>query len=110
MPSFLQVKTVTDLRERTVDVLNQIKQKGFFYIFSRSKPVAVLMSIEEYERLKNGYDLYLSQSDQTSSSAPPIQTGQTSLPEAGEVVEENSHEGHEHWVEEVHMRREHESS
>jgi prevent-host-death family protein len=110
MPSLLQVKTVTDLRERTVEVLAQLKNKGIFYIFSRSKPVAVLLSVEEYERLKNGYDLYTSQSSQAGSPAPSTQDSPSSLPETGDVVNESEKNGPDHWVEEMHIRREHGSS
>ena len=44
-------KTITDLRENTVGILEQTKKTGPTFIFHRSRPKAVMLSIEEYANL-----------------------------------------------------------
>lgn len=46
-----QVVSVTDLRQRTKEILDSLSQ-GRKYIFSNNKPRAVLMSADEYEQYR----------------------------------------------------------
>lgn len=49
IPTKDNVKTVTDLRENTMQLLNFVaKKREPLYIFYRSKPKAVLLSIDEF--------------------------------------------------------------
>ncbi len=51
IPTVKNTKTVTDLRERAVEMLNQTKKLGPTFILHRSKPKAVMLSIEEYSNM-----------------------------------------------------------
>lgn len=51
MPTAKNTKTITDLRERALDLLKQTKKEGPTFIFHHSKPKAVMLSIEEYSNL-----------------------------------------------------------
>lgn len=51
IPTVKNTKTVTDLRERAVEMLNQTKKLGPTFILYRSKPKAVMLSIEEYSNM-----------------------------------------------------------
>lgn len=46
-----QIKGLTDLRLNPAAIALLAKQEGPVYIFNRSKPVSVLIDIEEYEDL-----------------------------------------------------------
>lgn len=51
IPTAKNTKTVTDLRERAVEMLNQAKKIGPTFILHHSKPKAVMLSIEEYSNM-----------------------------------------------------------
>lgn len=51
IPTTKNTKTVTDLRERAVEMLEQTKKIGPTFILHRSKPKAVMLSIEEYSNM-----------------------------------------------------------
>lgn len=44
-------KSVTDLREKAIQLLNQLKKGGPTFIMHRNKPKAVMLSIDEYANL-----------------------------------------------------------
>ena len=53
IPTAQNVKTITDLRERALELLDQVKKSAEpVYVFHRSKPKAVILSIEEFSKLK----------------------------------------------------------
>ena len=53
IPTAKNVKTITDLRERALELLDQVKKSAEpVYVFHRSKPKAVILSIEEFSKLK----------------------------------------------------------
>ncbi|MBU2543070.1 type II toxin-antitoxin system prevent-host-death family antitoxin [Patescibacteria group bacterium] len=59
IPTSKNINTVTDLRINTIELLDQVDKNGFKYIFQRSQPRAVLLSIAEYEKLTQRLeDLY----------------------------------------------------
>ncbi len=46
------LKTITDLRKFTLNILNTVTtNRSHIYILSRSKPLAVIISMEEYGKL-----------------------------------------------------------
>ena len=51
IPTIKNTKTITDLRENTVDMLEQTEKGGPTFIFHHSKPKAVMLSIEEYSNM-----------------------------------------------------------
>lgn len=51
IPTSDNTKTVTDMRERALELLRTVKRQGLVYVFQRSNPEAVLLSIEEFKRL-----------------------------------------------------------
>lgn len=51
IPTAKNTKTVTDLREKPVELLDQIQKSGPAFIFQHSKPKAVMLSIEEYANM-----------------------------------------------------------
>jgi prevent-host-death family protein len=50
IPTKQNTKTVTDLRERTIDILEASSREPL-YIFHRSEPKAVILSIEKFSSL-----------------------------------------------------------
>lgn len=58
--SSANVKTISDMRENARKLLEQAqKAYGPLYIFYRSKPQAVLLSLEEYQKLADLAEDYL---------------------------------------------------
>lgn len=51
LPTTKNTKTITDLREKALEMLEQAEKGGPTFIFHRSKPKAVMLSIEEYSNL-----------------------------------------------------------
>jgi len=52
IPTAQNTKTITDLRERALELLNQVEKTSEpVFIFHHSKPKAVIMSIEEFSKL-----------------------------------------------------------
>lgn len=51
IPTTKNTKTITDLREKALELLEQTKKGGPTFIFHRSKPMAVMLSLDEYENL-----------------------------------------------------------
>lgn len=51
IPTIKNTKTITDLREKTVEILEQTKKTGPTFIFHRSRPKAVMLSVDEYANI-----------------------------------------------------------
>lgn len=52
IPTSQNVKTITDMREKALELLEQVeKSTEPVFVFHRSKPKAVIMSIGEFSRL-----------------------------------------------------------
>lgn len=45
------IKTITDMRERAAQLLEEVKSLGIIYLFQHSDPKAVMLSMEEYQRI-----------------------------------------------------------
>lgn len=52
-------KTVTDLRERAVEVLNEANKVGLIYVLYNSRPRAVLIDIDEFIAMQEMLEDYL---------------------------------------------------
>lgn len=53
IPTAQNIKTITDLRERAVELLEQVEESAEpVFVLHNSKPRAVIMSIEEFSKLK----------------------------------------------------------
>lgn len=59
IPSTTNTKTISDMREGARKLLKQAKEYGPLYILYRSKPEAVLLSMEEYQKLADLAEDYL---------------------------------------------------
>lgn len=53
IPTTQNVKTVTDMRTKTQNVLKSVSEQGIAYIFDRSKPKAVIIDIDSFAHLQN---------------------------------------------------------
>ncbi|MBU1200580.1 hypothetical protein KJ953_03565 [Patescibacteria group bacterium] len=51
IPTKANISTVTDMRVDTLGLLKRVKRDNFKYVFNRSTPEAVLLSMMEYERM-----------------------------------------------------------
>lgn len=51
IPTQANIKTITDMRERALELLEEVKRQGLVYVFQHSNPQAVLLSMEEFQRL-----------------------------------------------------------
>ena len=51
IPTVKNTRTITDLREKALEMLEQTKKVGPTFIFHHSKPKAVMLSIEEYSNM-----------------------------------------------------------
>jgi PHD/YefM family antitoxin component YafN of YafNO toxin-antitoxin module len=49
IPTKQNIITVTDMRVNTLKLLEDVDRTGFRYIFQRSNPRAVILSISEYK-------------------------------------------------------------
>lgn len=52
IPTSKNVKTITDMREDALGLLDLVKKNGIAYIFNRSEPKAVMMDIDEFVRIQ----------------------------------------------------------
>lgn len=48
IPTQKSVKTITEMREKTLELLDFVEKEGLAYIFHRSKPKAVLIRLEDF--------------------------------------------------------------
>ena len=51
IPTKKNIATVTDLRTRTIELLKEVEKSGAKYLFQRSDPKAVLLSMNRFEEL-----------------------------------------------------------
>ena len=77
IPTKENTKTITDLRERALDLLKQVQKSGPTYIFHHSQPKAVMISIEEYANLLDTLEDYLDSLKAQDLEANPESGGKT---------------------------------
>lgn len=51
LPTVKNTRTITDLREKALELLEQTNKLGPTFIFHHSKPKAVMLSIEAYSNM-----------------------------------------------------------
>lgn len=51
IPAKDNIRTITDMREDALKLLTEVKKRGFLYLFHHSDPKAVVLSLEEFQRL-----------------------------------------------------------
>lgn len=56
IPTTQNVKTITDMREDALGLLNMVQKDGMAYIFHRSQPMAVLLNLEEFVALQSAME------------------------------------------------------
>lgn len=59
IPTIKNTRTITDLREQALQLLKEVQKEGPTFIFYRSKPKAVMLSMEEYANLLEMLEDYL---------------------------------------------------
>ena len=52
IPTSKNVKTITDMREDALGLLDLVKKQRVTYIFHRSKPKAVMLDVDEFVRIQ----------------------------------------------------------
>ena len=72
IPTSQNVKTVTDMIEKALELLNLVEKKGFVYIFHRSQPKAVMLDIAEFVRLQELLEDYLDEQEVKKLAKEPI--------------------------------------
>jgi len=58
IPTSKNVKTITDMREDALGLLDLVKKNGIAYIFNRSEPKAVMVDIDEFVRIQELLENY----------------------------------------------------
>jgi len=61
IPTHANVKTITDMRENALKTLSFVEKKGLAYLFHRSEPRAVMLSVKEFLKLMELVEDYLDQ-------------------------------------------------
>ncbi|KKT72550.1 MAG: hypothetical protein UW69_C0089G0008 [Microgenomates group bacterium GW2011_GWA2_44_7] len=52
IPTSQNTRSITDMRENTIKLLEEVKKLGLVYLFNRTNPEAVILSIEEFQSLQ----------------------------------------------------------
>lgn len=80
IPTAQNTKTITDLREKALELLKQVGKSGPTFILHRSKPKAVMLSIDEYVNLLEMLEDYMD-SDKAKELEENPETGGFTLEE-----------------------------
>ena len=71
IPTQKNTKSVTDLREDTLNLLNDVRKFGHLYIFHRSSPKAVILSLDEFVKIQEMLEDYMDEKDAMKLSREP---------------------------------------
>ena len=52
IPTKQNIKTITDMREDALKLLDAVKTQGLVYLFHHSDPQAVMLSLDEFQRMQ----------------------------------------------------------
>ena len=52
IPTNQNIKTITDMREDASNLLKAVEDLGLVYVFQHNNPKAVMLSINEFQRLQ----------------------------------------------------------
>lgn len=51
IPTTQNIKTITQMREDALGLIKAVENLGMIYLFQRSNPKAVILSLKEFQRL-----------------------------------------------------------
>ncbi|MBI4009268.1 type II toxin-antitoxin system Phd/YefM family antitoxin [Candidatus Roizmanbacteria bacterium] len=71
IPTSKNVKTITDMRENALGLLDLVKKQGVTYIFHRSEPKAVMLDIEEFVKMQELLEDYFDEMDAQQLAKEP---------------------------------------
>ena len=71
IPTSQNIKTVTDMREDAVGMLNAVNKLGLVYVFQHSDPKAVMLSLDEFAHLQKLMEDYLDESEAAKLAKEP---------------------------------------
>lgn len=71
IPTPENTKNVTEVREKTIQLLKDVKRLGVIYIMQRSDPKAVLLSIDEFKHMQGLLEDYLDELDAKELARQP---------------------------------------
>jgi len=63
IPTKDNIRTITDMRENALALLSFVEKEGLAYVFHRSEPKAVMLSLEEFARLAELLENYLDEQE-----------------------------------------------
>ncbi|MEK7494998.1 MAG: type II toxin-antitoxin system Phd/YefM family antitoxin, partial [Patescibacteria group bacterium] len=72
IPTSKNVKTITDMREDALGLLNLVKKNGVTYIFHRSEPKAVMLDIDEFVRIQELLEDYFDEMEAQKLAKEPV--------------------------------------
>lgn len=71
IPTSQNTKNITDLREKTQQVLKDANRYGLIYLMQRSDPKAVLLSLDEFKRIQEMLEDYQDELDARELTQQP---------------------------------------
>lgn len=71
IPTKDNVKTITDMRENALGLLESVEKGSPTYIFHRSKPKAVLLGVDDFIKIQELIENYLDEEDVHKLSREP---------------------------------------
>ncbi len=72
IPTSKNVKTITDMREDALGLLEQVKKNGVTYIFNRSQPKVVMIDIDEFVRMQELLEDYFDEIEAQKLAKEPV--------------------------------------
>ena len=72
IPTSDNTKNITDLRENTLKLLKDVDRLGTVYIMQRSYPKAVILSIDEFQRMQELIEDHIDELDAEELSKEPL--------------------------------------
>ena len=72
IPTSKNVKTITDMREDALGLLEQVKKNGVTYIFHRSEPKAVMLDIDEFVKMQEILEDYFDSQEAIKLEKEPV--------------------------------------
>ncbi|MBW7960478.1 type II toxin-antitoxin system prevent-host-death family antitoxin [Patescibacteria group bacterium] len=72
IPTSKNVKTITDMREDALGLLEGVKKHGITYIFHRSKPKAVIMDVDEFAKIQELIEDHLDELEAKELEKKPV--------------------------------------
>lgn len=77
IPTSKNVRTITDMRENALELLNLVDKQGLTYIFHHSKPKAVMLPIADFARLQELLEDHQDEAEAKKLAQEPKQKGKS---------------------------------